>query len=285
MADPYTQVYDAIWDTLESSVDFTNLVRVGNRIKFAGDSRAPDKEHVMDADFPEVRVVTSGDVPHPLRTSSHSSVQKTFAIQIVTGDRLLDARIFPVQWAVHRALTNWPNTLGALTWNGEKYVTSFQFTEGVSNVDDDELNRGIAGWSTIWQCTVEMWFATSLMLDPVPRPVIAWFSGGPPFENKLVWVTFTHNLFPTASRPVDRYNFSLRHGNAYWARAESVIYNEVYPKTLQLEFSAIAVMIPAPPLPDFLWYRKVSPEFLIEALPNDREPDEFRIACPVGLHP
>lgn len=159
--DPATQVYNALWDMLEAHKGFTDLVRVGNRIKMSGRKRRPIKDEVSEADLPEVRIIPAGGEPHVQRTSNGSSLVKRFAIQVSTGEEVVDVKLFPVEWEIYRAMSKWAVTLQALKWNGRSFVNlarPLEITEGVS---DSDLNRGIVGWSTVWMCEVIMWFTTA----------------------------------------------------------------------------------------------------------------------------
>lgn len=164
MSDPFTTLYDALWSMLEAHTGFTDLVKVGNRVKFTGEVRDPVKPEINTADLPEVRLVPLGGDPHLQRTSNGTSVRKRFGIEITTGDKRVDAALFPVEWEIFRAMSNWASVLTALTWNSKTYVKlcrPLSMTEGESN---PELNRGISGWSLVWACEVELWFTTADML-------------------------------------------------------------------------------------------------------------------------
>ena len=168
MADvnPIIQVYEALWQLLEADSDFTELVKAGNRVKYSTvdgvEPRVkPVKEIMQDADLPEVRIVSVSAEPHLQRTSNGSSMQRTFSLQIATGDLRYSEKLWPVEWAALRALSRWAETLLALTWNGKTFVKLVRpgaISEGRAESD---LNRGISGWSTIWAITVDMWFTTS----------------------------------------------------------------------------------------------------------------------------
>lgn len=164
--DPFTQVHDALWELLEDNVGFTELVKEGNRIKFSGDERDPIKTQVQDADLPEVRIVVAGGTPALLNTTSSSKCTKRFQIQVSTGDQRVTAILFPLQWEIFRALSNWPAKLLALTWEGEQFVKRAALFDIAEGVTDADLLRNIKGWATLWLFETELWFKTSAILPP-----------------------------------------------------------------------------------------------------------------------
>lgn len=159
--DPITQVYYALWELLEAHAPLTAMVKVGNRIKFSGDNRDPMKDEVSSADFPELRVIPVASEPHPQRTSSGSSILKRFRIVVSTGDQRVDVGLFALEWEVYRALSQWAETLMALTWNDKTYVRLARPTTVEDGQTRTDLDRGVKGWSALWQCEVTMWFATA----------------------------------------------------------------------------------------------------------------------------
>lgn len=160
-SDPASLVYDSIWATLEAKSAFTDLVKVGNRMKFNDSApRDPMKREVLTEDKPEVRVVGLKSDMH-LQSSSNSSFWDiTYSIQIATGERRITRVLFPVMWAIYRAMADWPTTLAALTWNGKTFVHYAKPEDSSEGIDALLLNRGIVGWSSIWTYEVRLHFTT-----------------------------------------------------------------------------------------------------------------------------
>lgn len=161
IVDPFTLVYKALWEMLEDHDEFKSFVREGNRVKFTGKPREYLKTQVQDADLPEVRLVPAGAQPHLQRTSNGSSVVERFEIQIATGSEGVDLSLYPVKWAVFKAMSNWSTRLSVLTWNENKFVKLARPTainDGSSGFDEA---RGIKGWTSVWACEVELWFRTA----------------------------------------------------------------------------------------------------------------------------
>ncbi len=168
-SNPLTAVYDALWTLLEAHAPLTALVKTANRIKFTGEAANPDKQEILTADLPYIRLICTGGSPHIQRTSNSGSLTKRFEVQIATGAQGLNATagLLAVEWEVLRAMHGWQAVLGALTWQSKAYVKlckPLEIAEALTNID---LNQGIKGWAAVWGCEVEMWFTTT-DLAPVP---------------------------------------------------------------------------------------------------------------------
>ena len=160
-SDPFSLVHNALWTLLERHKGFTDLVKSGNRIKFTGANRAPIKDPILTADLPEVRVTPVGGASQVQMTSSSTKVIKKWSVQVSTGDQRVDAVMFPVEWEILRALNDYVSTLTALQWNSKPFVKLCRVTDISEGVSQQDLNRGIKGWSVVWACEVQMWFDSS----------------------------------------------------------------------------------------------------------------------------
>lgn len=159
--DPFTLVYDALWELLEAHEGFTDLVRLRNRVKFSGADRSPIKETISPADVPEVRLVCVGGTPHIQRTSGSSSCTKVFEVQLASGDQRYDESLFPVEWEIYKALSKWQITLQGLLWRGKPFVKLVRPVGSSIGVSVLDMSRGIGGWTSVWAVEAEMWFTTA----------------------------------------------------------------------------------------------------------------------------
>lgn len=162
--DPFTKVYAAIWGLLEKNADFCKLVDVGNRIRLDGDDRRPNKREVSTRDLPEVRIVPTQLVPHAQRTSNSSTCELRLEVQVSTGDWRVHEQLFPLEWAIYRALVNWELELKSLTWNNRPFVQVAQSLGVNVGRSESDIERGIQGWAGVWACMVDLWFNTADLL-------------------------------------------------------------------------------------------------------------------------
>ena len=67
--DPFTLVFCGLWDMLENSQAFVDLVAPPNRIKWLGEKVDPRKDQITDSDRPQIRV----DFGDPFAEIEHST--------------------------------------------------------------------------------------------------------------------------------------------------------------------------------------------------------------------
>jgi hypothetical protein len=160
---PFIQVYDALWDLLESHKDWAELgIPIGSRIKYRGVRRSPQKSEISTADLPEIAIVPLTTTPHVQRSSSSMMVIKRFGVQYVTGEQRIDT-LFAIEFETHRAMSHWPDVLKVLTWKSHPFCHFFRQTDVTDGMDQQQAMRGIAGWVAIWACEVHMNFPLSLL--------------------------------------------------------------------------------------------------------------------------
>ncbi len=152
--DPFTQTLDKIWDLLESHTGFTDLVRLGNRIKVSGTNPDPYKPRPQSADLPEVRVEPEGGKVELFATSSSSRATQDYAVSLVTGDVRVNKQLFPLKWEMMKALSKSGDNLGL------SFVTKVRVREVGESVGQED-HRVKRAWSGKWIISVEMWFANS----------------------------------------------------------------------------------------------------------------------------
>lgn len=168
-ANPLTLVFDALWSCLEESPNFISDVAAGNRIKFnLTANRNPQKQQINDSDLPEVVLTSTGGSGGLFVTSSSSRMVQRYSWVMSTGDFRIQNYLHQVKWEIFCGMTGWQSILGALVWplnSGKTFVKRtdlLDITEGLSNPDQ---NRGINGWSAIWNAEVEMAFTTQDLID------------------------------------------------------------------------------------------------------------------------
>lgn len=162
---PFSKVFDEIWNLLEANSDFTNIVSLGNRIKFNNDNtRDPLKENVASEDMPEVVLATSGAAINLGNTSSSTRVAQNYSLIVNTGDLRINTYINTINWLFLCCLSDWHTSLTALTWCGLPFVKTVRVAGVVVGQSQQERNRGITGWGAVWNIEVEMFFAKSSQL-------------------------------------------------------------------------------------------------------------------------
>lgn len=162
--DPLSLVYNALWAMLEANADLTSLVKVGNRNKYDKIFKLATKDVLSQADLPEVAIVPSGNSFGIQQTSNGTRVSQLYEVRLVTGE-LRVAQIggfLPIKWQVMRSFINWQAQLSVLVWSGNTFVKKLTMDSIADSLIDAELTleRGFAGWVSLMQFEVEMWFRT-----------------------------------------------------------------------------------------------------------------------------
>lgn len=169
--DPLTRVHNALWEALEAHSGFTGIVKVANRIKFAGADLKQRKDVAAAGDLPEIRIVPAGGMAHLFATSSSSTLSQNWMIEVSTDQLRLDAPngarsvgIFPIKWEIYRAMSKVYAKLNALTFNGESFVKKAPLLQHMDAPKaTEEEARNVTGWYATLSIMVEMHFGTAAL--------------------------------------------------------------------------------------------------------------------------
>ena len=159
VTNPIRLLHAALWNILQNQADFVAAVPAGNRIKYTGTARAPEKDTLSSADYPQVRIVARGVRPHLHQTSSGSSLTILWAIEISSGDQR-SRTLFDVEWSIYRAMVDWETHVTAVIWNGIELVKSCRLVAVKTDLGDPQVDRGNRGWSAVWAGETELWITT-----------------------------------------------------------------------------------------------------------------------------
>ena len=88
--DPFTLVYCGLWDMLENSQAFVNVVAKPNRIKWLGQKVDPRKDQATDSDRPEVRVDFGNPFAEPDQLTGTDLLRCRWEIVAATGMQQID---------------------------------------------------------------------------------------------------------------------------------------------------------------------------------------------------
>ena len=173
--DPFTLVFCGLWDMLENSQAFVNLVAPANRIKWLGEKVDPRKDQITDSDRPQIRV----DFGDPFAEIEHVTGTDMLKCQwnIVAAtnkqqiDRLgrngLGASIAPVLWAIFVSLIGYGQAIKALKYNGLQFVYRVKPGTPSVSIDNARLQEGMVGWTAVWP--YHTWLSFNV-LQNLPTP-------------------------------------------------------------------------------------------------------------------
>ncbi len=156
--DPFTLVYCGLWDMLENSQAFVNLVAPPNRIKWLGSRVDPRKEIGTDSDRPQVRVDFGDPFAEPDQLSGSDLLKCRWNIVAATDkqqiDRLghngLGGAIAPVLWAIFTSLLGYGQAIKGLAYDGVGFVYRVKPGMPSVSIDNAKLQEGVIGWTAVW---------------------------------------------------------------------------------------------------------------------------------------
>lgn len=146
--DPFTQVYEKLWDLLETDSQLAAHVKVANRIKLNSRKVLHGKFRLSTKDLPELTIEPAGGTCEIKRTTTSMPITQHFAVRMKTHDLRVDRSFFPIKFALLNRLTDVTGNLGL----------SFVRRVQVDDMTDGRNDDGHDGWHTAFNITVEMWF-------------------------------------------------------------------------------------------------------------------------------
>jgi len=140
--DPFTQIHDKLWETLEDDETFCSLVDAGNRIKYSRTKERPRKNERMSADMPEVTIIPEGG-SIDLHLTSHAVIMtRRFTIVLQSGSLRANLQLYPLEWQVLKILYNASDTLNL------SFVKRFRITNATLTREDTEAVNNRLQWSS-----------------------------------------------------------------------------------------------------------------------------------------
>lgn len=158
--DPFSMVYNTVWDVLNRHKPLADLVKLRNRIRFDTDDRDPEKQEIIDSDVPELEMYPAGGDAEPFHTNTSSLASQSLVLQLTTGELRIHKVLFPVKWELLKALIQCGHNLGGLP-----FVRGISFSGIDETQDDDAANRGTRGWSATITITILMVFDNTRLND------------------------------------------------------------------------------------------------------------------------
>ena len=153
--DPFTQTQRALWHCLDEHLGLARLVKMGNRQRHMTDTGDHRKPNVQAGDLPELDLVPTAFSAVLSWTSQSAEVVRRFELRTVTGEPLLDAALFPLEWQLLRAIGSAAERAPPL---GLPWVTDLTVEEASQQQSGDDLARGADGWTAVMVIAVRMRF-------------------------------------------------------------------------------------------------------------------------------
>jgi len=139
--DPFTQIYNALWDAFENRQSFQALVKKGNRIDYTGLAGKSEKETLQAADAPQVRIIPGGGSAR--QTSTGWQGPAKYEIELFSGSNQVSQYYYPLKWEIYKAL--WVQSISN-TPLGLDFVSKITIEDVAEGKDDANISGGGQGW-------------------------------------------------------------------------------------------------------------------------------------------
>ena len=152
MSDPFSQIHLALWAQLESHTGFTDMVKVGNRVK-----KTDLKQRLMPNDAPRVGIFPApGGGVDLFQTSSASRFVQNFSVEMQTNNQWPEDALFPLKWEIVKAMAKADDQLGM-----PSLVTKVRITDAAESREDAAGQS--AGWAGVLTISVEFRVANTTL--------------------------------------------------------------------------------------------------------------------------
>ncbi len=150
---PFGLLYNAIWAALISEHEFARRVTPGNRERFdLSDDPDPRPDVLPDGAAPAVSVLPASSLANLTASSTSAHVTQNFVVSCESNDLRLGVDVFPLKWAILRAMA-----IAGATNLGLDFVKKITILDSVEGIADNE-RRGREGWAAITTISVECHF-------------------------------------------------------------------------------------------------------------------------------
>lgn len=159
--DPFTEVYNALYDAFEAEHEIERRIVPRSRVRLDGDGPNPTRVKVASADMPELRLDPGSCLSELFHTSTGAKIVQDYLLTMSSQEVRVQRDIFPIKWAVLRAISKGSPKLG-LT-----YVKRVDVMDSVDELDQEAArgrtagSRGTPGWEFTMTIQVTMFIARS----------------------------------------------------------------------------------------------------------------------------
>lgn len=159
MSDPFTLAEQYVVDALQASDAVTNIMSAVNIIQFDVDN-LPTDDVSSEVDLPAALIQPASMSQSLSYASNAVHIQTTYSLDLNTGRYDLHTYMNPLRFALISAFTDmlYSATMQTITWNSKKFIVDVDLLPGEIGISDVSVNRGIAGFSAVFQFVIEMVF-------------------------------------------------------------------------------------------------------------------------------
>jgi len=159
--DPIHQVLESVWITLRANTTLTTLIPTGNQVDYTSTDRDPEKQGLLSADLPQMRVVLKGLQGQIPATSSSCTLTIEIGIELLAGDKRFEILTSPI-WEIYQAMSHYRQYIfQAVTYNTENPVKKMMPLKAEIDLNEKRDPPTPAGWVGVWACALELFFSTN----------------------------------------------------------------------------------------------------------------------------
>lgn len=169
MTDPFTVLFDKLWEVVDSDSDLQQLVNEGGKIKFVRDVDIygfdPRNRQVNQ---PELSLLPDLFEANIGATNNSSEIIRSFNWSIRTPSKMLNKELFPIEWSLYKAMCVYAPEIRTVTYANEKFVHKINVISGSNftpEIDMIQANPTLIGWRTIWTMQFEMSFSKNQLQE------------------------------------------------------------------------------------------------------------------------
>ena len=164
--DPFTILFDRLWEIVDANPVISELVRPGNKFRF--ETLLGLKETIQHGDLPEIVLFPDSTQQDDFGTSGTNNLSASYRFAIATGT-FTTRMINQLQWEIYRVIQTFMANVGDLTYNEVPFVIQIKFNSGNQLQNTVEQSRGINGWCASYGFTVDMQFPIQTTIFTLPE--------------------------------------------------------------------------------------------------------------------
>ena len=160
-ADPFVLVHNTLHNAIKGSVAVQKVATSYRKqiIAFNEGSNNPLPDVVNESDLPQIVQLATGKQVLLVASSTHVEVSKSYRVDVNSGSFNVTEVAEPLEFALLCAVLalNFSGALEALAWKGASgFARDIEVVSISQGRSDLIANRGIEGWTSMWNINVIM---------------------------------------------------------------------------------------------------------------------------------
>lgn len=170
MPDPFTLLYDKLWEAVEGDAALSQLVLQNNRINFNKSTAPynfnPENRSIHPGNSPELTLLPDMFDANFTSSNKTSGVTRAMTWSIRCDSKVLHKELFPVEWALFSCMARNLKDFQSIQYQSKRFVLNGKILMGSATVPDvDESSRKpfLVGWRSLWTLEFDLEFDHSVL--------------------------------------------------------------------------------------------------------------------------